>query len=275
MPELPEVETVGRALAPHLIGRTIHDTEVRQTAFRTKLDPVHFATFFEGETIDSWQRHGKYLIFSFFSGKRFVLHLGMSGSCRVCDGTVDFERHEHLAWNFTDGSSWRYSDIRRFGQLFLIESGEELPASIRCLGPDALSDDCSGDYLKKRLSGQRAEIKCLLLNQRILAGVGNIYACEALWRAGISPFAIGDKLTKKRLIVLVEAIKQVLRESVSCGGTTIRDFRRPDGSEGKFVLHLDVYGRDGEACSRCGSSIVQVMQHGRSTWYCPCCQKER
>lgn len=275
MPELPEVETVGRALEPHLINRTISDVVVRQTTFRTLLNAEKFVSFFADETICSWQRHGKYLIFSFLSGKRFVLHLGMTGSCRVCDCLTDFETHEHIGWNFTDGSSWRYSDIRRFGQFFLVEAGAELPSEVLRLGPDALSEACSEEYMKKSLKGQRADIKSILLNQRILAGVGNIYACEALWRAEISPYVIGAKLSKKKIGILTNFLKQVLLESVECGGTTIRDFRRPDGTEGKFVLHLDVYGRDGEICSRCGSTIMRVVQHGRSTWYCSGCQKER
>lgn len=274
MPELPEVETVGRALAPYILQKKILDVEVLCARLRTPLDSVQMKSFFIGEEIQGWKRRGKYLIFQLVSGKRFILHLGMTGTCRICDVNLPRNKHEHIIWTLSNQLSWRFSDIRKFGQVWLIQVGEDLPTGLQQLGIEALDDAFDAFYLWKHTCENHRNIKSVLLDQHIVAGLGNIYVNEALWMAKISPQRLASTIGKRQLKELTKAIKEVLLNSIECGGTTISDFKRPDGSEGKFVLNLHVYGKEGELCSRCQTPIQRCVIQGRSSWFCPTCQKK-
>jgi formamidopyrimidine-DNA glycosylase len=275
MPELPEVETVRRALERHLPGATLAGVELRVDRLRKPLVSEQLQSVCVGRTVKALRRRAKYLLVDFDDGGGMVLHLGMTGSLRVDAKALPPEPHDRVCWSLADGRMWRFNDPRRFGT---VEAYADLaavePGLFAHLGPEPLGDDFTGAYLHEMLSGRTASVKSLIMDQRVVVGVGNIYASESLYRAGILPSRKGGRVGKARCEQLVTEIKGVLAEAIEQGGTTISDFRAPDGNEGKFSLHLDVYGRDGEPCHRCGDAhaIRRKVLAGRSTFYCTNCQ---
>ena len=267
MPELPEVETTVRGLARVLDGRRIASVEARRPDLRRAF-PVDLGQRLTGARVTGLRRRAKYGLIDTDRGDTLVFHLGMSGHWRVDPtGTA---KHDHFIIATDEGRRVALNDARRFGSLDLVRTDqlEEWPA-LNALGPEPFGLDARD--LKRRLAGRSAAIKLLLLDQRIVAGLGNIYVCEALYRAGIHPKRAGGSVSLERLKCLVPAIEAVLDEAISAGGSTLRDFTSPDGELGYFSKSFAVYDREGEPCA-CGGTVRRIVQGGRSTFYCPHCQ---
>ena len=267
MPELPEVETTVRGLAHVLEGRRIASVEARRPDLRRAL-PVDLGQRLTGAVVTGLRRRAKYGLIDTDRGDTLVFHLGMSGHWRVDPAAIG--KHDHFIIATEDGRRVALNDARRFGSLDLIPT-DELGSwpTFEALGPEPL--DLDPRELKRRLSGRKAAIKLLLLDQRIVAGLGNIYVCEALYRAGIHPRRAGGSLSLERLRRLVSAIHDVLAAAIAAGGSTLRDFAAPDGELGYFSKTFAVYDREGRACG-CGGRVRRIVQGGRSTFYCPRCQ---
>ena len=268
MPELPEVETTVRGLAHVLNGRRIARVEARRPDLRRAL-PVDLGQRLTGARVIGLRRRAKYGLIDTDRGDTLVFHLGMSGHWRI--DPTETAKHDHFLIETDDGRRLALNDARRFGSLDLVRTDElsDWPA-IRALGPEPL--DLTAIELKRRLAGRSAAIKLLLLDQRIVAGLGNIYVCEALYRAGIHPKRPGGSISLGRLKRLVPAIHDVLAEAIAAGGSTLRDFVSPDGELGYFSKSFAVYDREGQPCG-CGGMVKRIVQGGRSTFYCPRCQR--
>ena len=268
MPELPEVETTVRGLERVLLGRRISRVEARRPDLRRAL-PVDLGQRRTGTRVTGLRRRAKYGLIDTDRGDTLVFHLGMSGHWRV-DPTETL-KHDHFLIETDEGRRVALNDARRFGSLDLVPTAEleEWPA-FKALGPEPL--DIDPKELRKRLAGRTAPIKLLLLDQRIIAGLGNIYVCEALYRAGIRPKRAGGSISPERLKRLVPAIHDVLAEAIAAGGSTLRDFASPDGELGYFSKSFAVYDREGKPCG-CGGTVKRIVQGGRSTFYCPACQR--
>ncbi len=270
MPELPEVETTRRGLAPLLVGQSIADLEVREPRLRWPVDPS-LPSLIRNERIASVDRRGKYLLIATRSGS-LIWHLGMSGSLRYLDDPGTPKNHDHLDLVLSTGACVRFNDPRRFGSLHFSEIPEK-HWLLSSLGPEPLSADFSGQYLRDAARGRRVAIKQHIMNSRIVTGVGNIYASEALFRARIHPRRAAGRISRQRLDALAAGIKHVLDDAIQAGGTTLRDFVGGDGKPGYFQQTLAVYGRGGEPCRDCEAPIKQVVIGQRATYYCPRCQR--
>lgn len=270
MPELPEVETTRRGIAPHVVGKTIERLIVREPRLRWPVDPGLPAMVAE-RRIDSISRRGKYLLFNIGTGS-LIVHLGMSGNLRIVDAEQPAGTHDHVDWRLDDGTCLRFSDPRRFGSLLFASAPLE-HRLLRALGPEPLGDGFSGDYLYDCCRGRRTAIKQLIMNARIVVGVGNIYANEALFRARIHPFRAAGRVSRERTEHLVAAIRAVLCDAIEQGGTTLRDFVGGDGRPGYFSQSLCVYDRAGLACAECGRAVRRRVQGQRATYYCVDCQR--
>ncbi len=273
MPELPEVETVCRTLAPLVEGTTITSVAVPDGRLRIPVDQQALQRRATGAKIERVWRRAKYVIVELDNGNALLIHLGMSGTLGVVAETEAPRKHDCVALTLDGNKSLRLRDPRRFG-LFEITAVKTVleHQCLAKLGPEPLSDDFGTDYLHKKTRGSRRPIKTALLDAVLVVGVGNIYASEALFVAGIDPRCQVSSLGKKRLCRLCEAIKKTLRRAIKAGGTTLRDFRNVRGESGYFALELQVYGRDGEKCRRCDKIIRKIVQAGRSTFFCPRCQ---
>lgn len=268
MPELPEVETTVRGLERVLKGQRIARVEARRPDLRRAL-PVDLGQRLTGSRVTALRRRAKYGLIDTDRGDTLVFHLGMSGRWRV--DPTELEKHDHFIIETDEGRRIALNDARRFGSLDLERTGELAEwAPFKALGPEPL--DLDARELKRRLAGRTAAIKLLLLDQRIVAGLGNIYACEALFRAGIHPGRAGGSISLERLKRLVPAIHDVLTEAIEAGGSTLRDFASPDGELGYFSKRFAVYDREGQECA-CGGLVKRIVQGGRSTFFCPRCQR--
>jgi len=273
MPELPEVETVRRQLEPVLVGRRFERVEILDSRLVRPLEPLEVAAELEGERVAAVERRGKYLIVRFESGRVLLIHLRMTGSLRhAARGTLQDDPHRRAVVRLDDGSDVAYRDVRRFGTWVLVEPGELDPYLARRLGREPLGRAFTAGRLRERLEGRRAPVKAALLDQRTLAGMGNIYVDEALWRARIHPLRPAGELDESELRRLTRGIKDALRAGIARQGATLRDYARPDGATGGMQHELKVYGRTGEPCDRCGTPIEKTRAGGRGTWYCPTCQ---
>ena len=270
MPELPEVETTVRGLAHVLQGRRIARVEARRPDLRRAL-PVDLGQRLTGATVTGLRRRAKYGLIDTDRGDTLVFHLGMSGHWRV--DPSDTLKHDHFIIETDDGRRVALNDARRFGSLDLVRTDElEQWPPFKALGPEPL--DLDPRDLRRRLAGRSAAIKLLLLDQRIVAGLGNIYACEALFRARIDPRRAAGKVSRPRLDALAQAIPAVLEDAIRAGGSTLRNFAAPDGELGYFSKQFDVYDREGEPCrDGCPGKVRRIVQGGRSTFFCPSCQK--
>lgn len=269
MPELPEVETTRAGLAPHVQGRKITKVTVRQRQLRWQISDQIFQL--EGGHIQSLQRRGKYLILSTRNGCALI-HLGMSGSLRLISASVPPEKHDHWDMVFDNKQLLRYRDPRRFGALLWTEAPAEEHKLLCDLGIEPLTAEFCGDYLFQLSRGRRRAIKSFIMDSKVLVGVGNIYASEALFQAGIHPQRRADRISLKRYELLVQAISEVLTRAISAGGTSLQDFFTPTGEPGYFSQQLTVYGRENQPCRRCGAVIKKSVQAQRSSYYCPTCQ---
>jgi formamidopyrimidine-DNA glycosylase len=285
MPELPEVETVRRGLAAVMEGRPISNVLVRRRDLRRPV-PKNLAEALSGRTVTTIDRRAKYLLFNLDNGVVMIVHLGMSGRMVIeqaaekdtpggfAHAVESGGKHEHIVYSVGNGTFVRFSDPRRFGLVDLATretlDGHPLLAG---LGPEPLGDAFNGSALAGRLAGKRTPIKSALLDQKIVAGLGNIYVCEALFSAGLSPRRSAHTVQRGRADRLVEAVKAVLLEAIAAGGSTLRDHVAPSGEIGYFQHNFKVYGREGADCPVCSTSIRRLVQSGRSTFYCPQCQR--
>jgi formamidopyrimidine-DNA glycosylase len=273
LPELPEVETIRAQLEPRLRGRRLERVEIRDPRLTRPLDPEWVARRLEGERIVELDRRGKYLIVRFESGRSLLIHLRMTGTLRHARGEPRGGGvHDRAVVRLDDGSDVTYRDVRRFGTWLLVEPEELQPYLAERLGAEPLAGSFRTKALAARLAGRRAPVKAALLDQRTLAGLGNIYADEALWRARIHPLRTAGTLEPSELKRLHRGVREALRAGIARQGATLRDYATPDGERGGMQEEFMVYGRDGEPCPRCGTPIEKIRAAGRGTWYCPRCQ---
>ncbi|MEM9708748.1 MAG: bifunctional DNA-formamidopyrimidine glycosylase/DNA-(apurinic or apyrimidinic site) lyase [Pseudomonadota bacterium] len=282
MPELPEVETVRRGLEPVMAGAEIAEIEIRRPDLRWPF-PENMAARLRGQTITHLGRRSKYILAHLSSGETLIIHLGMSGRIvisgeihgRFHHGTGGDPKHDHVVFGMGNGAEVTFNDPRRFGAMDLAPTDAlESHWLIANLGPEPLGNGFGGAYLAKRLKGRRTPIKAALLDQRVVAGLGNIYVCEALHRAGISPKRHAGRISKARIEALAPVIREVLEDAIEAGGSSLRDYRQADGELGYFQHAFRVYDREGSACARpgCGGQVRRIVQSGRSSFYCAVCQ---
>ena len=272
MPELPEVETTRRGIEPHVTGARIAELIVRRYDLR---QPVSGNIMeIEGRVILSVSRRSKYLLLEIDDGSTLLIHLGMSGSLRVIDPAEDWKKHDHVGITLGNGRQLRFHDPRRFGLVLRLREADPMShALLKNLGPEPLESGFTVEQLKAACAKRSAAIKLVIMDSKVVVGVGNIYASEALFRAGVRPETPAHKLTKLRLGKLVASIREVLSAAIEEGGTTLRDFLNSDGQPGYFKQRLFVYDRKGEPCRVCGTPIFHAVLGQRATYGCPVCQK--
>ncbi|MFW5969700.1 MAG: bifunctional DNA-formamidopyrimidine glycosylase/DNA-(apurinic or apyrimidinic site) lyase [Halofilum sp. (in: g-proteobacteria)] len=270
MPELPEVETTRRGIAPHIEGRAIRGATVREPRLRWPV-PVAALDALTGITVTAVERRAKYLLLRTPPGT-LMLHLGMSGSLRVVAADTPATVHDHVDIRFAGGACLRLRDPRRFGSVLWFDADAPLPPLLAGLGPEPLDPAFDGDYLYARSRGRRRSVKDFIMDGRIVVGVGNIYAAEALFAAGIHPARAAGRVGRARYRALAQTIKRVLGDAIEHGGTTLRDFTSASGTPGYFRISLAVYGRAGAPCRRCGTPLRTRRLGQRATVYCPRCQ---
>jgi len=274
MPEMPEVETVRRRLAPVLEGATIERAEIVDPRLTRPVAPAFVADRLVGETVATVDRRGKYLLWRLASGRTLVVHLRMTGSFRHAPaGELPEDAHRRATLGLDTGAEVAYRDVRRFGTWELLDEGHLRPYLSARLGPEPLAPSFSAARLARLTEGRRAPVKAFLLDQRRLAGIGNIYADEALWRARIHPLRPTGELDADEVARLHRAVRAALRRGVELQGSTLRDYVTPDGDGGGMQNEFHVYGRLGEPCDRCGRPIERIVVGGRGTWFCPRCQR--
>ncbi|MEN8108250.1 MAG: bifunctional DNA-formamidopyrimidine glycosylase/DNA-(apurinic or apyrimidinic site) lyase [Pseudomonadota bacterium] len=271
MPELPEVETTRRGIAPHITGHTVSRVIVRNPRLRWPV-PKRLAKALTGQVIDNVGRRAKYLLLETGNGTA-ILHLGMSGSLRVIDNSQPADKHDHIDITLDNGKALRFTDPRRFGSLHWTTRPPDQHKLLRNLGPEPLGEDFNGEYLYTLSRKRKLAVKNFIMNSRVVVGVGNIYASEALYMAGIRPSRAAGRVSLKKYDLLTEVVKEVLNDAIAAGGTTLRDFVNGDGKPGYFRQHLNVYGKAGEPCISCRVPIREIRIGRRSAFYCPKCQK--
>lgn len=273
MPELPEAENIARALHRGLAGRSIVGVEIFFAKLRTSLEPLLTAGL-EGRKILGVRRRGRYDVVDLDDGRGLLLHFGMSGVVRIEDDTVPRRRHEHLFLRLDNGMIFRFEDPRRFGMVECATMGADgWPLQLADLGPEPLSEDFHGDYLFQQCQRRRGPVKVVVMDNAVVTGIGNIYATEALFAVGVRPNRPANEMTRRECVAFVKAVKQILAAAIEAGGSTIADFRNVDGSEGRFAQQLQIYGRDGAPCIKCGETVESVKLGGRTSAYCPKCQR--
>ena len=272
MPELPEVETIRAGLEDGLVGRIFERVEISDARLTRPRDEREVAAELEGEQVAALERRGKYLIVRFETGRVLLIHLRMTGSLRLQRDGDDDDPYRRAVVRLDNGSDVAYRDVRRFGTWLLLEPGELDPYLATRVGGEPLGRALTARKLADRLSSRRAPLKAVVLDQRVFAGVGNIYADEALWWARLHPLRPACDLGPKELEALVRGIKRALRRGIARQGATLRDYRNADGAPGEMQTEFRVYGRDGEPCFRCGQAIEKTRAGGRGTWFCPHCQ---
>ncbi|MBV1906363.1 MAG: bifunctional DNA-formamidopyrimidine glycosylase/DNA-(apurinic or apyrimidinic site) lyase [Pseudomonadales bacterium] len=269
MPELPEVETTRLGVSPHITHRRLLNWEIRTRQLRW---PVEVPEILMGRVVHKVSRRAKYLLIHFDIGA-LILHLGMSGSLRIVGQGANAGKHDHVDLNFDDEKILRLNDPRKFGSILYQSYPVEQHWLLEKLGPEPLSTDFSMDYLFDKRCNRKLAIKNFIMDGQLVVGVGNIYASEALFLAGIRPNIRAGSISKTRCGILVESIKHTLSEAIKAGGTTLRDFTNSEGKPGYFGQSLSVYGREGQPCYQCQTLIKVVKTGQRSSYYCPSCQK--
>jgi formamidopyrimidine-DNA glycosylase len=271
---LPEVETVRARLAPVLTGRRFARVEITDSRLTRPFEPRSVAAELEGETVAAVERRGKYVVVRFESGRSLLIHLRMTGSLlHVRDGALADDPYRRAVVRLDDGSDVAYRDVRRFGTWLLLEAHELDDYLAARLGSEPLERSFTRRRMAERLRSRRAPIKTALLDQRTLAGMGNIYADEALWRARIHPLRPAGELGEDEIARVTKGVKDALRAGVARQGASLRDYSTPDGERGRMQDEFKAYGRTGEPCERCGTPIEKTRVAGRGTWYCPSCQQ--
>ena len=288
MPELPEVETVRRGLLPVMEGHRILAADIRRPDLRWPFPP-NMQERLEGQTVTALRRRSKYLLCDLSGGETLIWHLGMSGRVLIALPEEDMqipgqfahvhaapEKHDHVVMDFDQGARVTFNDARRFGAMDLAETARlDAHKMLAGLGPEPLGNAFHEDHLIAAFAGRAAPVKAALLDQKVVAGLGNIYVCEALHRAGIAPTRAAGRISKARVAALVPVIRNVLEEAIAAGGSTLKDHRQPDGELGYFQHTFQVYGREDAPCLRegCGGTVRRIVQSGRSSFHCPRCQR--
>lgn len=271
MPELPEVETTKRGIEPLILGQAVQNVIVRTDKLRWPI-PKSLKRYLKNQTIDSVERRAKYIFLNTDNGS-VIIHLGMTGSLRVIDSDTPLQKHEHIDVQLANGKVLRYKDARKFGAFLWTRDNPHSHHLITRLGPEPLSRTFNADYLFASTRKRKAAIKTHIMNQNIVVGIGNIYASEALFKAGIHPTKAAHRVSKEKLKLLVKTSKQTLRAAIKQGGTTLQDYINPDGAPGYFAIKLKVYGREGEPCTECGKLIKAKVIGQRNSFYCTICQR--
>ena len=271
MPELPEVETSRRGIEPHLLNKKIKNVTIRQHKLRWPI-PKNLPELAEGKKILAVCRRAKYIYLKLDNGN-IIIHLGMSGSLRICTSKTPIEKHDHIDMGVSGNKILRLRDPRKFGCVLWTDDDINEHKLIKSLGPEPLDDIFTAEYLHNKAKKRTCSIKSFIMNSHMVVGVGNIYASEALFKAGISPKRKAGSVSLTRLTKLVATIKKTLRDSIKQGGTTLKDFTGEDGQPGYFAQKLLVYGKAGDDCSVCAKPIKQITQQARSTFYCSHCQR--
>ncbi len=270
MPELPEVETTRRGIEPHLLSKRIKRVIIRQPKLRWPI-PAQLTNSLLNQTVKTIGRRGKYLLIGFPNGT-LIVHLGMSGSLRICNQNRPHEKHDHFELILDSGNSLRLKDPRRFGAVLWTEEATEKHPLLVNLGPEPFNPAFDGSFLHQKAQGKKVPVKTFIMDSKIVTGVGNIYASEALFLAGIHPKRAVGKISPKRLQRLADAIIEILQRAIEQGGTTLKDFVNESGKPGYFQQQLAVYGRSGEPCQKCTTPIKKITLGQRSTFYCSTCQ---
>jgi formamidopyrimidine-DNA glycosylase len=281
MPELPEVETVRRGLLPAMQGKRILRVETRRKDLRFPF-PANFNQRVAGARLKHLGRRAKYLVGELSTGEALIMHLGMTGRFTVAGNRSgkfvhdpgEDEKHDHVVFEMQGGTRITFNDPRRFGSMDLWPAGElDVYPAFDGLGPEPISNQFSAAYLKEAFDGKKTPVKAALLDQRVVAGLGNIYVCEALFRSGISPKKLAGSIRADRLAQLAVEVRKVIEEAIEAGGSTISDFATTNGELGYFQHRFQVYGREGKPCVTCGKPVKRAVQSGRSSFYCASCQK--
>ncbi|WXU00663.1 MAG: Formamidopyrimidine-DNA glycosylase [Catillopecten margaritatus gill symbiont] len=268
MPELPEVETTKRGLEPLIVDQIAEKAILYRDNLRWDI-PKHLPTTLANQVVNSISRRGKYLLIHFEIGT-LIIHLGMSGSIKVVDSNVPLKKHDHFELSFSNGKSMRLNDPRRFGAVLF--STDNTHPLLDGLGVEPLEALFNEDFLHAKSRKKQQNIKAFIMDSKIVVGVGNIYACESLFCAGINPERKAGSISKKRYALLTECIKNILTQAIKAGGTTLQDFSSVDGQPGYFAQTLSVYGCKNEKCTQCNCKITRITQNQRATFYCPSCQ---
>lgn len=275
MPELPEAENIARALEKAICGRVIRNVEVFSPKLRTSLLPLGDAAL-PGLSFTGVRRRGRYVLADLSDGRALLFHFGMSGVVRVESGTVPKRKHEHVFIHLDDGRILRFEDPRRFGLLECVTLGDDgLPQCLEQLGAEPLEDKFNASWLHDAAQRHHKPVKLLLMDNAVVTGIGNIYANEALFAAGVNPLTPGCDLDLDQCRRIADCVKAILKRAIAAGGSTISDFRNVDGSQGRFARELQIYGKKDQPCPICGTPIQCVTLDGRSTFYCPKCQERR
>ena len=283
MPELPEVETVRQGLAPVMEGQVIARADVNRPDLRWPF-PDHMAARLSGQKVERLRRRSKYILADLSSGETLLIHLGMSGRMLISGDPLGVfvhehpapEKHDHVVFHMANGARITFNDPRRFGVMDLMETAMASKHKLlSVIGPEPLGNDFHEEHLIAAFSGRMTPVKSALLDQKVVAGLGNIYVCEALFRGGIHPRRKAGRVAKSRVASLVPIIREVLQDAIEAGGSSLRDFRQADGELGYFQHSFDVYGREGKPCHtpECGGTVGRIVQSGRSSFFCPRCQR--
>ena len=272
MPELPEVETVRRGILPLIKGRRIEHVTVREPRLRWPI-PKDFSRYARGRLIEDVERRGKYLIVRLDHGDRILIHLGMTGRLLVLAQPTELRKHDHVDFALDNGLTLRFNDARRFGAVLPWPASRADHVLVKDMGPEPLENEFSGAYLYGLSRGRTAPVKAFIMDGTVIVGVGNIYATEALFRAGIRPQRAAGRVTRAEYDRLVKKIRDVLNDAIGKGGTTLRDFASVLGDPGDFAQRLRVYDREGQPCRVCKAPIKRIVIGNRSSFYCPACQK--
>lgn len=270
MPELPEVETTLRGIEPHIGGQMIKELVVRNRSLRWPV-PANLEKILAGQTVNTLIRRGKYIIFQCDKGC-VLLHLGMSGRIRILEKPQPPAKHDHVDIAFMNGKTLRFTDPRRFGALLYTDKNIAEHPLLRHLGPEPLTSAFNGEALAARATSRKLAVKSFIMDSKIVVGVGNIYAAEALFTAGIHPEFPAGKVSREKYDELVAAIKNILQHAIKRGGTTLKDFSQSDGKPGYFSIELQVYGKQNQPCPRCETTLELLKIGQRSTVFCPACQ---
>ena len=274
MPELPEVETIRAHLAPHLEGRRLERVEILDPRLTRPQDPREVAAELDGERVTAVERRGKYLVVRFETDRALLIHLRMTGSLHHAPaGALDEDPYRRAVVTLDNGSDVGYRDVRRFGTWLLLEPGELEPYLAVKVGPEPLERRFTTRFLAARLKNRKAPVKAALLDQRTVAGLGNIYVDEGLWFARLHPHRPAGELGDDEIRAVHRGVRRALARGIARQGATLRDYRTPDGGSGSMQHEFNVYGREGEPCPRCGTPIEKTRAGGRGTWYCPACQR--
>ena len=269
MPELPEVETTKRGIEPHIVKKKINSIYIGKHNLRIKFNKSQKNKILNTEIVGV-RRRAKYILVDFTNKHSLLIHLGMTGNLRVSDN-LSIGKHDHIAFSLSSKKHLIFNDVRRFGLVLILKDGEKINL-LENNGPDPFEIDANHEYFHKKIQKSKSTIKSILLNSKIISGIGNIYACEILFTSRISPLKIGSSFTQNECKTILKNSRKILKKAINAGGTTLNDYLNADAKPGYFKIHLNVYGRESKDCRKCAQKIKRIVQNGRSTFFCLKCQ---